>query len=191
MATIMEQTSGRDSAREVLVWDPLVRMIHWLLALSILVNGFMDDPESKLHEWIGFVALGLVGIRLVWALVGPKHARFTAFPPNPQRGWQHVKAVLAGDRTVHLSHNPLGALMVYNIWLTVLAIGVSGYMMTTISFFGVDWVEELHETLFGWLLFSIALHLAGVLYESWRSGVNLVRAMIDGRKRIPTGRDVR
>ena len=190
MAAVAQQTSGRVSAREVAVWDPLVRLIHWSLALTILLNGTFIEEESKAHEWIGYIALGLVGLRLVWALIGPKHARFSAFPPSPARAVNHLRAMLSGDKTIHLSHNPLGALMVYNIWASVIAIGITGYMMTTITFFGVDWVEEAHEVIFGWLLFSVALHVAGVAFDTWRSGVNLVRAMINGRKTIPYGREV-
>ena len=190
MAAVVQQTSGRASAREVAVWDPLVRLIHWSLALTILLNGTFIEEESKTHEWIGYVALGLVGLRLVWALIGPKHARFSAFPPSPARAIHHLRAMLSGDKTVHLSHNPLGALMVYNIWASVIAIGITGYMMTTITFFGVDWVEEAHEIVFNWLVFSVALHVAGVAFDTWRSGVNLVRAMINGRKTSPYGREV-
>lgn len=190
MAAVVQQTSGRASAREVAVWDPLVRLIHWSLALTILLNGTFIEEESKTHEWIGYVALGLVGLRLVWALIGPKHARFSAFPPSPARAIHHLRAMLSGDKTVHLSHNPLGALMVYNIWASVIAIGITGYMMTTITFFGVYWVEEAHEIVFNWLVFSVALHVAGVAFDTWRSGVNLVRAMINGRKTIPYGREV-
>ncbi|MFP7675642.1 cytochrome b/b6 domain-containing protein [Marivita sp. S0852] len=190
MVAATRQTDGRASAREVAVWDPLVRLIHWSLALMILLNGAFVDDESKIHEWIGYIALGLVGLRLIWAVIGPQHARFTAFPPSPARAVHHLKAMLAGDRTVHLSHNPLGALMAYNIWASVIVIGVTGYMMTTIALFGVDWVEEVHEAAFNWLVFSVALHVAGVAFDTWRSGVNLVRAMVNGRKTIPEGRDV-
>jgi cytochrome b len=190
MTAVAQQTSGRFRAHEVAVWDPLVRLIHWSLALTILLNGTFIEEESKTHEWIGYVALGLVGLRLVWALIGPKYARFSTFPPSPARAIRHLRAMLSGDRIIHLSHNPLGALMVYNIWASVIAIGITGYMMTTITFFGVDWVEEAHEVVFGWLLVSVALHVAGVAFDTWRSGVNLVRAMINGTKTIPYGREV-
>lgn len=190
MVAIEQRTSGRASAREVAIWDPLVRLIHWSLALTILLNGAIVEEESKAHEWIGYIALGLVALRLIWALIGPKHARFSAFPPSPARAFRHLRAMFGGDKTVHLSHNPLGALMVYNIWASVIAIGVTGYMMTTITFFGVEWVEEAHEVIFGWLLVSVALHVAGVAFDTWWSGVNLVRAMINGRKAIPEGREV-
>jgi cytochrome b len=191
MATVVERTSGRASAREVVVWDPLVRLIHWSLALTVLLNGALVEEESKAHEWIGYAALGLVGLRLIWALTGPKYARFSAFPPSPAGAIHHLRALVAGDRTIHLSHNPLGALMVYNIWLSVIALGITGYMMTTIKFFGVEWVENAHEFVFGWLLVSVALHVAGVAFESWWSGVNLVRAMVNGRKSIPDGKEVK
>jgi cytochrome b len=190
VVAVTQQTSGRASARQVPVWDPLVRLIHWSLALMILLNGAFIEEESTTHEWIGYIALGLVGLRLVWAFIGPKHARFSAFPPSPARALSHLKAMLAGDRSVHLSHNPLGALMAYNIWASVIVIGVTGYMMTTITFFGIDWVEEVHEAVFNWLVVSVVLHVAGVGFDTWRSGVNLIRAMINGRKSIPEGRDV-
>ncbi|WP_298858770.1 cytochrome b/b6 domain-containing protein [uncultured Sulfitobacter sp.] len=190
MSVIADPVSGREGARDVAVWDPLVRLIHWSLALMILLNGAITDDESKLHEWVGYVALGLVGLRIVWAFIGPRHARFSAFRPSIARAVQYTRAVMRGDRTVHLSHNPLGALMVYNLWLAVIGLGVTGYMMTTLRFFGVGWLEEMHEGLFVWLIFSVALHVAGVAFDTWRSGVNLVRAMVVGRKRIPQGTDV-
>ena len=118
---------------------------------------------------------------------GPRPARFSAFPPRPKAALQHAREFFSETRTLHLSHNPLGALMAYNIWLTILAMGVTGYMMGTVRFFGLDWVEELHELAFNWLLLSIALHLLGVLVETKLSGVSLVKAMLDGRKRIPDG----
>ncbi|OWU81147.1 hypothetical protein ATO1_07135 [Phaeobacter sp. 22II1-1F12B] len=168
----------------------MVRLVHWSLALTILLNGAFVEEESMTHEWIGYVALGLVALRLIWALIGPKHARFSAFPPSPMRAVNHLGAILSGDRKIHLSHNPLGALMVYNIWLSVIGLGVTGYMMTTLTFFGVDWVEEAHEAIFAWLIFSVVLHIAGVAFDSWRSGVNLARSMVTGRKNIPMGSEL-
>lgn len=190
MPVIDTSNSGRLGARNIMVWDPLVRLIHWCLALSILLNSTVIDEDSAVHEWIGYVAVGLVGVRLVWGLIGSRHARLSAFPPNPVAALRHLVALSKGDNTVHLSHNPLGALMVYNIWVTVLVLGATGYMMGTIQFFGVEWVEEAHEVAFNWLLVSIALHIGGVIFDSWRSGVPLFRAMLDGRKRVPKDRSV-
>lgn len=190
MSVVHISDGGRPGARDIVVWDPLVRLIHWSLALSILLNSTVIDGESSPHEWIGYVAVGLIAIRLIWGLLGSQHARLSAFTPNPVAALRHLVALSKGDKTVYLSHNPLGALMVYNIWLTVLLLGVTGYMMGTIRFFGVEWVEEAHEIAFTWLLVSIALHVGGVVFDSWWSGVPLVRAMLDGRKRVPKDRSV-
>lgn len=172
-------------AKAVPVWDPLVRVIHWTVAGGILLNGFFTEGDSRLHEYVGYAVLGLVGLRLAWGLVGQRNARFSAFPPNPAAALRHLRSTFSGRSVVHLSHNPLGALMVYNIWATILVLGATGIMMGTVRFFGVEWVEEVHEAAFAWLMISVVLHLAGVIAETWLSGVPLVRAMIDGRKRVP------
>ena len=183
--------SGHESARSVVVWDPLVRLIHWGVALTILLNSTIVDDDSDLHKWLGYIAVGLVCVRLVWGIVGPRYAKFTAFPPNPFTAIQHLKTMFNDKKTVHLSHNPLGALMVYNIWLSIILIAITGYMMGTVMFFGIEWVEEVHELIFGWLIFSIVLHIGGVLLDSKLTGVRLVVSMISGRKNIPKNRQTK
>jgi cytochrome b len=190
MDTVIREDAGDAGIREVRVWDPLVRLIHWSLVAAVLLNGFVADPEAKLHEYIGYAALALVSLRLVWGLVGTRNARFTAFPPNPLAALRHIGEALSHSGKIHLSHNPLGALMVYNIWATMLVICASGIMMGTVLYFGVEWVEELHEIAFDWLIVSVLLHVAGVAMDTWLSGVPLVGAMITGRKRIPADREV-
>lgn len=180
----------RDGAREISVWDPLVRLTHWSLAMSILLNGLIIDDDSKIHHLVGYAALAIVGVRLVWAVIGTAPARFSAFPPSPKGALRHLRQILSGQHRVYLSHNPLGALMVYNIWGSVALIGLSGYMMTTLTYFGVEWVEELHEALFAWLTISVAVHIAGVAFDSWMTGVNLMRAMVTGYKGVPEDKAV-
>ena len=187
MASIDTTESGRSGARDVPVWDPLVRLVHWGVAIGVLVNSF-DDADAALHQWVGYAVAGLVGVRLLWGMVGPRPARFSAFPPNPFAALRHLAAGWRGEKMpVHLSHNPLGALMVYNIWSTLAVLGATGYMMTTMTFFGVEWVEEAHEMAHAWLVASVALHVAGVVIDGARTHVPLVRAMVTGRKRIPEG----
>ncbi|MGV6805802.1 MAG: cytochrome b/b6 domain-containing protein [Ruegeria sp.] len=181
------KNSGRDGARTVRVWDPLVRFIHWVVVLGVLVNAVFTDPEELPHEFVGYAVLGLVILRLVWGFLGPKPAKLSSFPPSPGAAVSHVREIGRGDRLVHLSHNPLGALMVYNIWLTLLVICATGIMMGTVTFFGVEWVEELHELAFNWLMLSIVLHVLGVVLDQRRTGVALVKAMISGSKKIPDG----
>jgi cytochrome b len=67
----------------------------------------------------------------------------------------------------------------------LIAISVTGYMMTTDAFWGAEWVENLHRGLVYTTLGLIALHVAGVLATSFTHRENLVKAMITGRKRAP------
>ena len=57
--------------------------------------------------------------------------------------------------------------------------------MTTTAFWGAEWVEEAHEALVVWAAFSVAMHVAAVIWESLRTGVNLPLAMVTGRKSLP------
>lgn len=186
-----QDSIGFHDSRSVLVWDPLVRLIHWGVVLMVLINAAIVAHDSAMHLWAGYAMLVLVGIRLVWGVIGTRHARFSAFPPNPMRALSYLQELRRGGKAVHLSHNPLGALMVYNIWTTLLVIAASGYMMGTVSFFGVQWVEDAHELAYDWLLVSIAAHIGGVIFDTWRSRVPLLQAMIHGRKRIPDDRQAR
>ena len=167
------------------VWDPLVRLFHWSLAAAFLLNATVIDEDASLHETLGYATLALVGVRVIWGLVGTRHARFADFPPNPRAAIAQVRDMLTRRQTRHVGHSPLGAFMIYNLLLTVVLLGVSGWAMTLPeSVIGHDpeWAEELHEAIFGWGVFSVVVHVAAVLGESLRTRVNLIRAMITGRK---------
>ena len=86
---------------------------------------------------------------------------------------------------IHLGHTPLGALMIYNILLSLIIVTGSGFLMTTDMFWGVEWTEELHELSVSWMELSVIIHVAAVIFESRRTGVNLPRSMVTGFKTVP------
>lgn len=110
-------------------WDPVVKLTHWSIALAVLANAVFTEEGSTNHIWVGYGLAAILGLRLLWGLIGPAEARFTAFPPSPRRAISHVGDVLAGRQAEHRSHNPLGALMVYAIWACLLVIIGSGVAM--------------------------------------------------------------
>lgn len=167
------------------VWDPFIRLFHSALVAGFAANALFTDDESTLHEWVGYAVVGLIAARLIWGLIGPRHARFADFLPSPRAAMQQVQDIATGRHRVYLGHTPLGALMILNLLLTILLIGATGYMMTTNAFWGVEWVEEAHEVLVGWAEISILVHIAAVIWESFRTGVNLPQAMISGVKSVP------
>ncbi len=83
----------------------------------------------------------------------------------------------------YLGHNPLGAYMIVLLVLTVILVSATGWLYTTDAFWGVEWVEELHEALSDLLIAFVALHVAGVVFTSFRQRENLVGAMLHGAKR--------
>lgn len=107
MQTSQTIKGGRAVAHTVVVWDPLVRLIHWGLALTILLNGAFIDEEGSLHKWIGYTAVGLIGVRLVWGMIGPRHARFSAFPPNPVSAIRELATLFKGDKIMVLRDRTL------------------------------------------------------------------------------------
>jgi cytochrome b len=167
------------------IWDPALRLFHWLLALGFIANAFLIDGESRLHELVGFTIMGLVGLRLIWGLVGPQAARFASFLPSRGALTAQLQDMALGRHSAHLGHSPLGALMIFNLLGTLILVGLTGYMMTTNAFWGVKWVEEAHEILATWAELSVLAHVLAVLWESRRTGINLPKAMITGRKDIP------
>lgn len=179
---------------EVRVWDPLVRILHWTLVAAVATAAVTAEAQGKLaqavHEVAGYVALGVVAIRILWGLVGPRHARFRSFVQAPRTTMAYAKEILRGDERRHLGHNPLGAWMILALLSMVLLSAGSGWLYITDRFWGEEWLEEAHEALGHALYALVGLHVAGALFTGWRQGENLVRAMVTGRKRAPGPGDI-
>jgi cytochrome b len=175
----------RDAATgEVRVWDLTVRLFHWSLVAAVTLAWLTDHGPAVLHDNAGYVALGLVAFRIVWGFVGTRHARFEQFLQGPGRTLRYAVILSSGHEERHLGHNPLGGWMIAALLACVAATGLTGWLYTTDEFWGVGWMEELHEGLAVTLLWLIALHVGGVIFTSLRQRENLVAAMWDGRKRL-------
>ena len=179
---------------EVRVWDPLLRIAHWALVAAVLATWITAelklDAAKRAHEWAGYAALAVIALRLAWGWIGPRYARFAQFVRPPAWTLAYARAVMASQEPRYLGHNPLGGWMVMALLATAAAAGLSGWLSVTDRFWGIEWVQELHEALSNALYLLVGLHLAGVVFTSWRHRENLVRAMLDGRKRAPRPGDV-
>lgn len=110
-------------------WDPLVKLTHWAIALAVLANAVIMEEGSAGHVWVGYALAAILALRLLWGLIGPAEARFSAFQPSPRKALAHLGDITAQRHMAHRSHNPLGALMVYAIWGTLLVIIATGVAM--------------------------------------------------------------
>ncbi|MGE3295177.1 MAG: cytochrome b/b6 domain-containing protein [Geminicoccaceae bacterium] len=167
----------------VRVWDPVVRVYHWSL-VAAFATAFLAEEGGRLHDAAGYAVLGLIVTRLVWGLIGSEHARFVSFVPRPAQLADYLRGLINGKPARFLGHNPAGGVMIVLLLATVLTAAASGWLMTTDRFWGVGWVEELHESTAWLALALVALHVAGVLVSSLLHRENLVRAMITGNKPV-------
>lgn len=186
--------AGRQRPASTLnVWDPLVRIAHWSLAASVILAWVSHEGGNPLHDWhevFGYVALGIVAVRLPWGFIGTRYARFAQFVRAPAAVLGYARAVLTRTEPRHIGHNPLGGWMVVALLAAVVLASGSGWLYVTDRFWGTEWVGELHEFAGDLLLPLIALHIAGVIFTSRRHRENLVAAMVSGRKRAPMGDDI-
>jgi len=196
-------------------WDPVVKITHWAIVTAIIANALFTEEGSGVHIWVGYSLAAILVFRLLWGLIGPPEARFSAFPPSPRRALAHLRDIRVGKKEIHHSHNPLGALMAYAIWSMLGVIIASGVAMArppSTAFLdraappgevsrqlvvergdrdhnderndtreedGV-W-EEVHETAVNLLYVLIALHIAGVAFETRRNGREILLAMLPRR----------
>lgn len=182
---ILRPAAGAEAGRDVpmvKVWDPLVRLFHWSLAACIL-GAFLVEEGDTAHRLLGYTALGLVAFRLLWGLVGTRHARFSDFVRGPRAVGRYLRERLAGTSQRRLGHNPAGAVMVLVLLAGVAAVGMTGWMQTWDAFWGAEWLEELHEALAYGLLAFIGVHVLAAFVESVHYRENLIAAMVHGRKR--------
>jgi len=177
-------------ASRVLIWDLLVRCFHWSLVVGFFAAYFTRHNPGPWHEWIGYAVLTLLPIRLLWGFVGSRYARFAQFVRSPTHTLAYSKLLLAGRQPRYLGHNPLGGWMVLALIGSVLATCITGWLYTTDYFWGLEWMEELHDG-FTWLsLMLVGLHITGVIHASRHGKENLPAAMVHGRKRAASGNDV-
>jgi cytochrome b len=178
------------------VWDLPVRIFHWLL-VAAFVGAFATNKLGVAyfpwHVLCGYAVIVLVAFRIVWGIVGTRHALFRNFVRGPVETLRYTASVLRGRPLAYAGHNPLGALMVVAL---LLALGVQAVL----GLFGNDEIvnvgplygyvsdavsvrlTSLHRHLFYWIAAAVGLHVAAVLAHRVFHGERLVRAMISGRK---------
>ncbi len=171
------------SGREIKVWDPIVRLFHWTVVTGCILNLTLFEDGKQVHRAIGYAVAAALFIRLVWGLIGTRHARFSDFVPKPMTLVRYVKALLTGEEPRYIGHNPAGALMMIALMGLLAGVSLTGWMMTLDAFFGDDTLQEVHEMFANAILLMAGLHAAAALFESWRHRENLVWSMVTGRKR--------
>lgn len=208
-----------DANGKVRVWDPLVRVFHWGLVAAFATAWLTAEEVQPVHEFAGYTVAGLVAFRLIWGLVGSRHARFARFLKGPAATLAYLGDMTRGRERRYLGHNPAGAAMIVALLVTLSGTAFTGWLMAEPervamlpampAIVAPAWADddgddrdhgarggaegpltEVHETLANLMLLLAALHVGGVVLASFRHHENLARAMITGDKRAPGPDDI-
>lgn len=165
------------------VWDAFVRAAHWIIVLATLAAYFTHGGLLEAHRVAGYLVLALIAARIVWGFANTGYARFGSFVPTPLRLARYLWAMLRMREARTIGHNPAGGAMIVALLGVLIALGVTGWMIDSPAYRDFRPLQEIHLILSDGLIVLIAIHIAGVLYASWRHRENLILAMFTGRKK--------
>lgn len=195
----------------VRVWDIAVRIFHWSLVAAFITSYLSGEENEFVHVNSGYIVAALVAFRVLWGLIGTRHARFGDFLYSPAKIWSYARAFAAGSPPRYLGHNPLGGLMVIALLGSLAMTCLSGMKLyaveegkgplaatTSLQLIpaahadddgehdeeqeGDEFWEEAHELFVNLTLGLVFLHIGGVVVGSIVHREKLVKAMITGDK---------
>ena len=190
----------------VKVWDPIVRIGHWVLVLAFAALYFRSN-KFPLHVYAGYVIMGYMSFRILWGFIGPRAARFWTFIYSPKVMIKYGVDSVVGHPLHTISHNPLGGSMVFALLISMLGTGVLGILLysagqemgplgdsipsewedefMTITLFGNEIVlglKELHIWCGNIAASLVTMHLIGNMWATACHKSNHVVGMITGVK---------
>lgn len=182
----MSDFKKEHSMKKHLIYDFPTRIFHWLFAILFLIAfviGKTFDDESPLYSYHMLAGLTLgfsVFLRLLWGVVGTKHAKLTEWPLRPTRLLSYLKGVLTGDKQKWPSHNPASSWAALLMFLATIGLGTTGLSMTSGG--NREEFKEVHELFANAFLILVLFHIAGVVVHTLRHRDPIGLSMIDGMK---------
>lgn len=194
------------------VFDPLLRTLHWVIALSIvslivtsqLAEGFEHGPYEKtlwnLHILLGYTLTTALLARLLWGLVGPVAARWRdLWHPAVWRDSVTKLRLPSTHRAGHDALASLGYLFAYGVMALMVVTGMglaasefhTGQLAAWLG--NAAWLEDVagepHEFGFALMLGFVGLHLAALVFHQWR-GERVAQSMVTGKQYLGIGSGV-
>ena len=166
------------------VVDAPTRVFHWLFALCFVGAYATAEGESLrlLHVTLGYTLAGLLGFRVVYGLVGPRHARLSLMG-RKLAGWPGwlaaLKALPMGEVNWRQGQNLLMALALAALLVLALPVALSGYLHY--NDLGGELMEDLHGAAGDLLLGVVLAHLALIAGLSALRRKNQALPMLTGR----------
>ena len=184
------------------VWDVWVRLFHWSLAGAVafqILSGLTGWQFFDWHRTVGEAVLALVLFRLLWGMFGSANARLATLLRSPVQAFRHLGELARRDVPPERRHNAAGSWAVLAL-LVLLGVQagtgmfiadedefVEGAWYGTLGEDASDLLYRVHHVNAELLEALVVLHVAMiVVYLVWARR-NLVRPMLTGRMRWPSG----
>lgn len=170
-----------------MIWDWPTRLFHWSFAGGILAAAFIALALGEHHTLFPYHAiLGLtlaliLALRLVWGVIGTRHARFRDFAFGPRAVLAYAASLLGRAPQRHSGHNPGSAWVIFALLAVAAVIITTGVMLGR----GFEAAKEIHETAVWVMLALAAVHVLGVAFHTLRYRENITASMVHGRKDAP------
>lgn len=110
----------------VKIWDPIVRIGHWVIVTGFFTAYLVEDEFLSLHVWAGYAVGVVVAFRLLWGLIGPPHARFRDFAYSPSAIAGYLKNLPRRKSARYLGHSPAGGAMIFALLVCLIGTTYSG-----------------------------------------------------------------
>jgi cytochrome b len=180
------------------IWDPVTRLWHWVLVLSVGVGWsfgkFLSFDNIQWHFYLGYLTLGLMMFRYLWGCIGPAPVRFSALLPTPASLLSYLRKVGQRKPSGTAGHNPLGSLSVILMLLAISAQAMTGMFLESDDFFEsgplAGYVSEATRAQLTWwhhlnadfILILVVLHVGAIFFYLLWKNENLIKPMISGWK---------
>lgn len=181
------------------VWDLPIRLFHWCLVV-LVVTSYVSIKTGwmEIHFASGYSILALLLFRLVWGVAGSDTARFAKFVKSPAAAIADLRHFRRREPDTMIGHNAAGGWMVV-LLLALLSVQVGtglfandedigiyqGSLAHFVSKAASDRATAIHSFTINLILAAVAVHVVAVILYAVVKGQDLVRPMINGKKRLP------
>lgn len=174
---------------KVRVYDLPLRIFHWTFAGVCLTSWLIAsyaDSEGAAYPWhmlLGFWAVWLIFLRVVWGVMGSSYSRFRSFELAPRSVMNYFLRIAKGGGSRTPGHNPASSWATLVFLSSVFGLGASGSLKSMgIENLGPLDLEELHELLANVFIATVAAHILGIGLHllRYRDGIGL--SMLHGKK---------
>jgi cytochrome b len=112
--------------KTVKVWDPFIRIFHWLLVAGVITQLATAEDYKRVHVAVGYCIAALLALRIIWGFVGSRHARFRDFIYPPADILAYLKGLIQRRPKHYVGHNPAGGAMVCALLLLMALTALAG-----------------------------------------------------------------